>query len=223
MKASHSIPAAEAADSLTKTWLAFYGDPANRRLLNAFTEELNMEVLRRLPSDKLGGILRGQEDEIRQRALELLITKYLHGNRELLLATEAVVEASIQNELHRSIGAVLRVALRRTAREINSFNRRHVPYEHIPESHYLPLVSLDLACLPVDRCLDLLRSAIARAVSRGVIARGDADLVIAITAEGERVAEAALRLRVSRRTIYRRLKTLAPILRSFIQQTEVAL
>jgi hypothetical protein len=224
MKITHSIySTAEAVDSLTKKWIAFYGDPANSARLNAFTDELDREVRRRLPGDKLGGILRGQEDEIRQRALKLLTNKFLHGNRELLVSTEAGAAASICRELHRSIGAAIRVALRRTAREINGFNRRHVLYSEIPESCYLPLINLDLACLPIDRCLELLRTAVTRAVASGSIARGDGDLVLAITSEGERVADAALRLSVSRRTIYRRLKTLAPRLRTFVSQTEVAL
>lgn len=162
------------------------------------------------------------EDEVRQRALELLSTKFLHGNADLLIATEAGAARVIESELHRSTGAAICVALRRTAREICRTNRRRVPYEEIPEGRYLPVVNVELACLPVDRCIEVLKAAVTRALATGAIARGDADLVLAVTAEGKRVADVASRLRVSRRTIYRRLKTLAPTLRIFLDRTEVS-
>jgi hypothetical protein len=170
LKSHHGT--AGAGKLLADSWIAFYADPANEVLRNAFTHRLDQEIRYRLPGDTLGGLLRGQESEIRQMALELLSAKFVHGNHALLVATEVGLMRSIEEELRRSIGAALEFSKRRVARESSRVRRRRVSYDDLPEGRFVPLVSMDLACLPVDRCLGVLRRDYSRREKRRNLERG---------------------------------------------------
>jgi len=95
---------------LAESYLAHQQDLSSSNAKNEFGKELDKQLRSFLHDDKLGGVARGCEGDIRQAAALLLFERYLDGNVELRRAVLLKSLPDIQEQLLRSILGALEAA-----------------------------------------------------------------------------------------------------------------
>ncbi len=159
MKSTHSIHStAEAVDSLTKKWIAFYGDPANSARLNAFTTNSTGRSVGGFQVTSSGASFEGRKTKFDNKRSNSSPPNTFTGTASFSsrpkLPLKRVFRANFIARSEQRFGSQCVAQRGKSATSIGV----HILYDEIPESHYLPLVNVDLACLPstaVWICCDL--------------------------------------------------------------------
>ena len=113
-------PHHKTAKKLAKAWISYCNSPESAE--GELALHLDALLRKRLPAGHYKGVIKGQEDEVRQEAYLLLVQRYLAGNAALFAATARGDEGEIANQIDKS----LRGSLKSVARTLKKGARRRL-------------------------------------------------------------------------------------------------
>lgn len=208
--------------ALVSSWIVFFEQPENRKLLNQLADQVDLELRRKFPSGILYDVLKNQEEEVRQQAAIMLFEHYLPGNFQLARATRSGDRDEIKNQIGRSINAATKIVQMRLSRELVSEMKRWsslpedaVQWGCIPHSSDHTLHSL-----PYHALRELALAALLAAVEQKRVSSQNAALATTIIEKGVTQAEVARRLKINRSAVHQRLQAVRKYLREEIKKTE---
>lgn len=207
---------------LVSAWQAHAAEPDDGKNLNRLGNALDATMRSLRPAPSMGPLCDHMED-LRQDAHVMLLhgggvfsrrqrkhpVGYLAGNTELRSATTRGDEIEIRRQLIRSILAVLGHCGRRLRRKLARERTQSVPLEKVSPEHLGTIAhSSDRvpSDLPSDIQRELVRSLLEEASKENRLAAGTLKLAARILADGERSADVARELNVSRQALHQRLQ-----------------
>ena len=189
---------------------------ASEESLEKIAEELTAMARKRLPDGVLRGILRGHEEDIRQKAILLALTWHLKGD------CEDSERPSEEWYAPRAIAGALQIIKRDSIKELlgEAENRHRIPPMPATALHPVMIRTFDW---PTHIMRDLCRKAIRVALRDGRISTLSAAVAEAVYVHGIQVSDLAKRRNVHRSNIYQHLSRAQRHLREIIETIEVAL
>jgi len=190
--------------------------PSSEESLDQVAEELSRLAHKRLPDRVLGGILTGQEDDIRQEAILLALTWYLRGDST---DPDLPVKAWLAP---RAIAGALRIVKRDKLKLLlgEAEHQLEVPAPATLLTHPAMIPACDW---PTDVMRSLCERALRIALHDGTISPLNAAVATAVYVDGIHVADLADRRGVHRSNIYQHLTRSRPHVQEVIKRLEVSL
>ena len=208
--------------ALVNSWIVFFEQPENRKLLNQLADQVDLELRRKLPTGIFYDVLKNQEEEVRQQAAIALFERYLAGNLQLARATRSGDLDEIENQITRSINAATKIVQMRLTRELGDEKKRWASlaeddrrWGRIPHAS-----SRTLHSLPYHALRELALSALREAAEQSRISPQNAALAMTLIKDGVTQAEMARRLKISRSAVNQRLLPVRKYLREAVTKQE---
>jgi len=212
---------------LAIAWLYYCDHPENEKPKERFARALQQSLFTALPDGMGYGQLKDKEGEIRQESILLLLSRYLAGNADLILATKKANLAAIKNQLQRSIFAAVqatsRSLLRSIERERKRYEYRDSIDEHPRATCLHPAERTTLWQLPYEAQLGLVFGALRIAVEEKLLPEKNLRLVMTMLKAGLSQAQIALSLGISRQAVHQRIEQVRNHLRKQIDKQEFPL
>jgi len=166
-------------------------------------------------ASKSRGLLRQRIDEVESLA-NRLFEQYLGGNPKLRRALAAKQSTAINQQIERTINAVVAIARKRTLKTLKD---RLVFTANLPDVLVQHPREISLADIPVDLKIDMARKAVAE--SREDIGHKTADILSDILERSCPVSEIARELGVTRQAIHMRLAPAIKKVRARMERIEL--
>lgn len=207
----NGAPKRAETEQLADAWMAWLADGSKTHVLG----EAAMQAIRKqIP----GGLLQGQEDDVRQNAAELLFEKFLLGNGELLAATVEGNAAEIARQIERSSLAAGTIALRRHRQHAGREAQRRERLAQAVERGELIIAEPHEPEMPPKTKAELALAGLSIAVANGEIGKINAELTRSILAGEKSQALLAREHGISRAAVCRRMQRTALSLRNILNR-----
>jgi len=175
-----------------------------------------------LPEGCLRDILQGQESEIRQRAVLLLLERFLRGNHLLTKATENNDLTQVANQIQRSINAALRLSKSKVQSSILRDRRRFIEFdERVHSSQDLhPSCREKVSELPLETQRSLLLLLLEEGVRERSISEANSTMVHQMMEQGMSQSEMAEEMGISRQAVNQRIRCVADVVQEELEKRE---
>jgi len=221
---SKSAGYSPSSTDLPLAWLNYCDHPESPETKNILAIHLDSILKERLPDNRYEGILSGREEEVRQEACLLVVSKYLAGNPELIAATASVNHQEIDAQIRRSVGAAIKSASQTLKHAIKRHRQLHSYGEDLdalPQAVCThPACRTSLWELPYEAQRQMVFAALRSALKKKLLHARNARILMDMIKEGLSQSEIAKRLGISRAAVHQRLEPVRKIVKKHIDSQE---
>jgi len=219
-KAGYSLK----TSGLAETWLDYCANLDCRQSSDHLAVHLDKLFKSRLPIGHYDGILMGCEEDVRQEACLLAISKYLAGNPELMAATAGRCLQEIDRQIRKSVNGSIKTVFRAL---LKSLARHQAHHEYGSDPDTIPHANCDhparrkiLWELPFELQRTIVVAALRSAVADNLLSARSADVVIEMVNEGFSQSMMAKKLGVTRQTINERIAPVRKLIAALVEAQE---
>jgi hypothetical protein len=223
IRAAKAAGRKKSGQKLVDAWISYHADPREAKARNSLALEVDAAIGRGYPRLR-GEWLQGSEEDVKSRAVSLLVDSYLMGNRKLQRATERGDLRRIADQLLRSLRGAMATAKRETLKPIRRHRKllaevaRASARANLSVRH--PANYRSLRDLPLAAQRELLIDLVAQGVESSAIAGETGRLATKVIEEDMTPTAAGRSLGMSRRKAHAQMQRLRGYLNRNLGHTE---
>lgn len=192
--------------------------------LESIAQKMNEINLRRLPDGVIrGGVLKGQESEIRQEALIMAVGGFLHRNRDFQRAKKTGETEKMENALEKCSALTLRYAKERIASQTTKQRSRETSLSEWKIGFCDHPAQTEPSEWPDDQKALLVMKAVRKAVQNGKLSPSNSSVMSMIFLKGMKPHEVATLWKVSDSAVYQQIRRVRRVIPDVMDVIETSL